>query len=389
MSTDRLGLAWLRLAHSFPAESARIAALRSLEPDLGRLGDRLARLIDGDDEAFADLRFTLPEDPAYRPHSAGFACQLRSTQGLRGAERAMAWADKHSIRHLLTPADARYPDSLRALYDLPPMLAVTGQLDAFDLPGVSMVGSRHASRVGLATARRFAEELSGLGLSVVSGLALGIDAAAHRGALDNGGVTLALSATGPDRIYPSTHRALAHEIIERGAVITEYPLGEGIHRKRFPERNRLIAALGYGVVVIEAGRRSGTLTTAGHAAVLGKPVMPVPGNIANPCNSGSHDLIRDGASLVENTAEIAALLAPAMGLDIGRPLPAATVASSDELDTDARHTLACLDADGMGLDALCDVSTLPPGKVLAAVSRLEMAGLLERLPHGGYARCLR
>jgi len=129
-------------------------------------------------------------------------------------------------------------------------------------------------------------------------------------------ITLAVSATGPDRIYPARHRDLAEQITQRGAIVSEYPLGEGVHRWRFPQRNRLVAALSYGVVLIEAARRSGTLTTARHAIELGKPVMPVPGSIAHGRNSGSHDLIRDGAFLVEDTREIAALVAPAIGADL-------------------------------------------------------------------------
>lgn len=388
MHQYRIRAAWLRLAHAFPAEPSRMAALRSLEPELPQLGERLAELMDGDDSAFDDSLDT--EHPGL---SRRFVTRLRSSKIAAQVERAELWAQEKTSRHLLTPADTPYPFGLQPLCDAPPMLAVLGQLDALHPPGVAMVGARAASRVGLATARSFARELSEVGFSVVSGLAIGIDAAAHQGALDANGVTLAVSATGPDRIYPARHAALARKIVQRGAILSEYPLGEGVHRRRFPERNRLIAALGFGVVVVEAGRRSGTLTTANHASELGKPVMPVPGSIANRHNGGSHDLIREGASLVESTRDIIDLLSPAIHQELHAPAQTtrsdSDAAISAELDAVAQLTLTCLDADAVEVDTVCNTLALPPRTVLSALSRLELAGLAERLPGGGYARCLR
>ena len=387
-------IAWLRLAQAAPGNSATLAGLREIEPDLEQLGHRLARLLEGDDEAFG-ARQSNDEPP---PLSPRLISRLRHPAGAEHAHDMIEWAASSSNRHLLIPTDPAYPAGLRTLSDAPAMLAVTGQLCALDRPGIAMVGSRQASRQGLAIANRFANELAGLGFSVISGLAIGVDGAAHRGALDTDGITLAVSATGPDRIYPARHRDLAEQITQRGAIVSEYPLGEGIHRWRFPQRNRLVAALSYGVVLIEAARRSGTLTTARHAIELGKPVMPVPGSIAHGRNSGSHDLIRDGAFLVEDTREIAALVAPAIGADLatssvksessGQNHTVKTSAVLDSLDRDATRALACLDGDAMDVDTLCERCALPPARVIAALSRLELAGLAERAFNGGYARCL-
>ena len=341
-------IAWLRLAQAAPGNSATLAGLREIEPDLDQLGHRLSRLLEGDDEAFGE-RQSKDEPP---PLSPRLISKLRDPASAERARDIIEWAASSSNRHILIPTDPAYPAGLRTLSDAPPMLAVTGQLCAFDHPGIAMVGSRQASRQGLVTANRFASELAGLGFSVISGLAIGVDGAAHRGALDANGITLAVSATGPDRIYPARHRDLAEQITQRGAIVSEYPLGDGVHRWRFPQRNRLVAALSYGVVLIEAARRSGTLTTARHAIELGKPVMPVPGE-----SSGSNHAVNTSAVL-------------------------------DSLDRDATQALACLDGDAMDVETLCERCALPPARVIAALSRLELAGLAERAFNGGYARCL-
>ncbi len=387
-------LAWLRLAHAAPGNSPVLAGLREIEPDLDQLGLRLTRLLDGEDDAFT----TRAEHEGPPPLTGRLIRRIRDPAALKRAEATIRWADQAADRHLLIPTDAAYPSGLQALPDPPPMLAVTGHLAALDRPGIAMVGSRHPSRLGLATARRFASELAGYGFSVVSGLAIGIDGAAHRGALDIGGITLAVAATGPDRIYPARHHDLARQITERGAIVSEYPRGDGVHRWRFPQRNRLIAALSYGVVLIEAARRSGTLTTARHAMDLGKAVMPVPGSIAQAQSSGGHDLIREGAALVEDTAQIVALVSPALDVDLATDTEAAGLMSPargdkksaphQPLDDDAERALACLEEDAIDVDSLCLRCALPPARVLAALSRLELAGHAERHFSGGYARCL-
>lgn len=403
MKTATPRAAWLSLAHAFPADPALIAGLRSLEPDLDQLGHRLAECLAGNDHAFDDLVEDLTDEDAIRL-DAGFGSCVRAATTADRVAALQHWVAQDPRRHLLTPADTGYPTGLLALDDAPPMLTLTGQPEALNFPGVGIVGSRNASRVGLATSRRFARELSSLGFAAISGLAIGIDAAAHAGALDDDGVTVAVSATGPDRIYPARHAALAAAIIRRGAVVSEYPLNEGVHRARFPQRNRLIAALGYGVILVEAARRSGTLSTAGHAADLGKPVMPVPGTVTNSNNGGCHDLIRDGAPLVESTEDVIALIADSLQ-DALSPICPGTADSASErtpagdaalvnssgqhLDADARNTLDKLHADALTVDTLCALTALPAPRQIAALTRLEMTGLVEPLPDGRYTRCLR
>lgn len=388
MHSDTSQDAWLRLAHAFPADANPIAALRSSVPDLNQLGERLQALINGDPSAFADGN---EPDTAQAFSAKLYHALHRQATGAR-VEQLKCWVAEKAHRHLLTPAHDDYPVALHALCDPPAMLAVVGQREALRLPGVGIVGSRNASRVGLATARQFGGELAKLGLSVVSGLAIGIDGAAHAGAVDSDGVTIAVSATGPDRIYPARHAALARSITARGAIVSEYPLGEGVQRERFPQRNRLVAALSLGVVVIEAARRSGTLSTATHAADLGKPVMPVPGTIANSNNGGSHDLIRDGAALVESTADITTIIADSLEVELERASDRpASVPKTEELtlDPDGQRVWSHLSVDSLTVDALHHQTALSPQRIMAALSRLELRGLVEPLSSGGYARCLR
>lgn len=388
----RVRAAWLQLAHAVPAHSTVLSGLRALEPDIQYFGRRLAALLDGNDAAFERHSGSSTDADFKAPLSKQLLARVRDASAARHAERTQEWADRDRDRHLLVPTDKAYPSQLLALPDAPPMLAVRGQLGALNPPGIAMVGSRRGSRLGLATAGKFAHELAALGFSVVSGLAIGIDGAAHSGALDAGGITLAVSATGPDRIYPARHHLLAERIIERGAILSEFPLGDGVHRRRFPQRNRLVAALSYGVVLIEAARRSGTLTTARHATELGKPVMPVPGSIANSLNGGGHDLIRDGALLVESAADVAALVAPTLDQEliasIGTIASDNTLSPQPSLDADAARALACLEVETIDVNSLCKLCDLAPAQALAALSRLELAGLADRGRDGGYARCL-
>ncbi|KVH06120.1 DNA processing protein DprA [Burkholderia anthina] len=228
-----------------------------------------------------------------------------AAQAVRASERddldtrtdaALAWLDGPG-NVLVTLSDPAYPPRLRDLHDPPPLLYVKGRLDLLHARGIAVVGSRHATPQGLADATHFARGLSDAGLTIVSGLALGIDGAAHRGGLDGRSGTVAVIATGADLVYPARHRALAHEIATHGAIVSEWPLGTPARAAHFPQRNRLIAALALGVLVVEAAPRSGSLITARLANELGRDVFAMPGSIHAPLAQGCHALIRDGAKL--------------------------------------------------------------------------------------------
>jgi DNA processing protein len=205
---------------------------------------------------------------------------------------------------LVALSDPAYPAALLTLHDPPPLLYVSGRLDALHAPSVAIVGSRNATPQGVDDAGRFARELAGAGLAIVSGLALGIDAAAHRGALDAGGETIAIIGTGADLVYPARHRELAHEVARHGAIVSEWPLGTPAKAAHFPQRNRLIAGISRGVLVVEAAERSGSLITARLANEMGRDVFAIPGSIHAPLARGCHQLIKDGAKLTETPQDV-------------------------------------------------------------------------------------
>jgi DNA processing protein len=274
--------------------------------------------------------------------------------------------------HLLAPDDPAYPAGLRQLADPPLLLYVVGRPALLAGPALAVVGSRNASAQGLRNAERFAEALSHAGLAVVSGLALGIDAAAHRGGLRGAGSTVAVVGTGADRIYPARNAALARQIAEQGCLLSEYPLGTTPRPENFPKRNRLISALARGVLVVEAAAGSGSLITARLALDLGREVYAIPGSIHSALSKGCHALLRDGATLVESADDILGQLGGAVA-----PAP------------DARFVDALLDAIGYDpatADVLAGRLGLGAAELHGQLLALELAGLLERLPGGIYQR---
>ncbi len=220
--------------------------------------------------------------------------------------RTRAWS-REPDNHVVTLADTRYPRALLETTDPPTLLYVKGRVDLLEGNLLAIVGSRNATAQGAIDARRFAEALARGGLTIVSGLALGIDAAAHEGALaagDAGASTIAVVGTGADVVYPASHRALAHRIAAAGAIVSELPLGTTASAHQFPRRNRIIAGLARGVLVIEAAARSGSLITARLASEAGRDVFAVPGSIHSPLSKGCHQLIRQGAKLVDSVDDI-------------------------------------------------------------------------------------
>ena len=216
------------------------------------------------------------------------------TEGRESLSRQISKLHQLGIR-VVPVTDAAYPAPLAALVDAPLVLLVRGQVPALSSPGIAIVGARAATRTARATARRLARELASAGFTIVSGLARGIDAEAHRGALEARGRSVGVLACGPDQIYPPEHRTLAEEMTESGAVVTELPLGVSPRRSHFPLRNRIISGLCLAVIVVEARRRSGSLITVRHALAQGREVFVVPGSIDGPFAEGTNQLLRDGA----------------------------------------------------------------------------------------------
>ncbi len=344
------------------------------------------------------------------------------------AEPASAWheaaaAEMDRARRIgatvLTPDDAAYPEILRVAPDPPFVLYTLGNLQAEDALAVAVVGARRVTPQGAAMARAIAHDLAASGFTVVSGLARGVDAAAHCGALDAGGRTIAVLGSGIDRIYPEEHRELAEAISRRGAVVSEFPIGTGPLPRHFPERNRIIASLAWATVVVEAAEGSGSLITADLALEAGRLVFAVPGPVGDPNADGTNALLRDGALICRSARDVIEDLAPqiveaasllagrvvgagATGHDQGaaghdqddrRPgdprggAAAAGRPTAEGLTPEARRVLDLLPATrGVDVDRLADRSGLPAGRLAAALLDLELRGLVRSLPGGRYLR---
>jgi DNA processing protein len=296
-------------------------------------------------------------------------------------------------RRLLCFTEPDYPPQLASVSNAPAALFLEGDPALLLHPQVAVVGSRNASAAGRAIARDFARALARAGFTVTSGLAEGIDAAAHRGALEVGGKTIAVTGCGPDRIYPPRHAELQATIAREGLVASEFPPGTPPRRAHFPMRNRIIAGLSLGVLVVEAGLLSGSLITARLAAEAGREVFAVPGSIRNPLARGCHRLLREGALLVEDPAEIIEALAPA-ALALGRavvPLiestPAAMPNSEGEgLDPEYARLLDALGHGPESVDALVERTGLTIEAVSSMLLLLELNGLVASAGSGRYQR---
>ena len=279
--------------------------------------------------------------------------------------------------HVVTLADADYPQALLQIPDPPPLIYAKGRTDLLNRAGFSIVGSRNATAQGLANAEAFAAVLSNAGLTVVSGLALGIDAAAHRGGLEGLGSTIAVVGTGLDIVYPARNRELAHAIAATGTIISEFPLGTPALPANFPRRNRLICGLSVGCLVVEAAISSGSLITARLATDQGRDVFAIPGSIHSPLAKGCHALIKQGAKLVESAQDILE------ELGVVGPMPSA------EPDYPAQLThplLVHVGHDPCDIDTIKFRSGMDTGAISAALTQLELAGFVESLPGGLWQR---
>jgi DNA processing protein len=292
-------------------------------------------------------------------------------------ERAQAWLQEPG-NHVLTLADETYPRALLNTPDPPPLLYVVGRLELLAAPAIAIVGSRNATTQGLRHAEAFARALSDAGLAVVSGLALGIDAAAHRGALAGSASSIAVIGTGADVVYPARNRELAQALAERGCILSEFPLGTPPVASNFPRRNRLIGGLARGCLVVEAALLSGSLITARLANEQGKEVFAIPGSIHSPLAKGCHALIKQGAKLVETAQDILDELSfPASA-------PPAVASLAHDESTDA--VLAQIGFDPCDFDTLL-VRTGKSAETLSALlTEWELLGWMEALPGGRYQR---
>jgi DNA processing protein len=357
--TDRDELdAWLRLLSA---------------PDVGREGAR--RLL----AAFGSAEQVFAASSAARSQVVGstlaHALSEASPDHERRVQAVIEWLGVRdgAPRSIVTLGDPEYPPALLETADPPLLLYAQGRVELLREPAIAIVGSRNPTPQGQDNARAFARHLSEAGMVVVSGLALGIDGAAHEGALLGPSGTIAVVGTGVDRVYPASHRDLAHRIARNGLIVSEYPLGTPPLAGNFPQRNRIIAGLARGTLVVEAALQSGSLITARLAAEAGREVFAIPGSIHSPQSRGCHALIRQGAKLVETARDLLDELHwPVSGSD-SRPgvVPA---------DADGDPLLVALGQDPVSLDALVARTGWPAATLAARLLELEMQGRVARLP---------
>ena len=329
-------------------------------------------------------------------------------QWARQCELTHGWLAGGDKRHVLTLADAAYPAELLEIADPPLLLYALGDASLLSHPKrLAVVGSRNPTAQGALTARDMCRSLAGAGVCIVSGLALGIDGAAHEGALDAGGSTIAVVGTGLDRVYPRRHLALAHRMATQGLLISEFPLGTSPTAANFPKRNRIIAGLSQGTLVVEAALASGSLITARCAADMGREVLAIPGSIHSTQAKGCHALIRQGAKLVETAQdvleEIRVTGGPAQSSANNVPDPFADedqladeMGNSDEdvvpvgdSGSSGDVVLDCMGHVPIGLDAIQARTGLPTATLQAQLLDLELDGHLARMPGGLFQRIVR
>jgi DNA processing protein len=289
--------------------------------------------------------------------------------------------------HLMTWVDPDYPVLLREIPDPPLVLYIAGERPLLSAQQLAIVGSRNPTPMGRENARAFAKSLAGAGLVITSGMALGVDSAAHRGALEAGGKTIAVAGTGLDRVYPARHRDLAHEIVKHGALVSEFPLGTPPLPENFPVRNRIISGLSLGTLVVEAALQSGSLITARMANEQGREVFAIPGSIHAPQSRGCHALIRQGAKLVETAQDILEELGPLAGV----ALQAANENTPPglRLDSTMETLLEHIGHDPVSIDTLIERCGLTADAVSSMLLQMELNGLVSNCPGGKVQRISR
>lgn len=311
--------------------------------------------------------------------SENIAHQIVHGPNLEHAQATIDWLQLPG-NHFITLADSHYPKKLLEISDPPPVLYAKGDLACLSMSAIAIVGSRNASVQGEKNAEAFAQALAMEGLCIISGMALGIDAAAHRGAITAAGKTIAVVGTGLDIVYPAKHRDLAHQIVAQGLIISEFPLGTPSRPQNFPRRNRIISGLSLGCLVVEANVQSGSLITARLAAEQGREVFAIPGSIHSPISKGCHKLIKQGAKLVDQLKDITDELLPNL---IGTPI---SVMKNENFNEDEDALLAIMGFDPIDVELLIERSNLTGEDLSAKLLMLELENKIASLPGGRYQR---
>ena len=309
---------------------------------------------------------------------------LYSERVAQGVSHALEWSDARG-RALVAWDHPGYPKALLEISDPPALLYCAGRVELLNRPGLAVVGSRNATAQGVRNAQAFAHALSDAGLTIVSGLALGVDAAAHRGGLEGQSSTIAVLGTGADIVYPASNQALAKEISERGLLISEFALGSPAAKQNFPRRNRIISGLTRGTLVVEAALASGSLITARAALEQGREVFAIPGSIHSPLSKGCHNLIKSGAKLVESADDVLSELA---GLETNAR-PSRDKSADPVVQTATNTTSPLLEQmgyDPIDINSLCTRTGLSAQHVSETLLRLELEGRVASLPGGLYQR---
>ena len=369
--TDEV-LTWLALAR---APALNVSILSTAFETLGGISG----FINSSDAARQDAGIPAP------------ALQFLGSRAAAPSVAEQAWL-KDPHHHVVPFTDPRYPHSLRELLLGPTALFVAGNAAVLNDPQLSIVGSRNPTPAGRDIAFEFARSLAASGLSITSGLAFGIDSAAHRGALAGQGITLAVLGSGIDIIYPPDNRALSDEIRFQGALLSEFPLGTPPRRANFPQRNRIIAAMSLGTLVVEAARRSGSLITARLAGDHNRELFAVPGSIHNPLSRGCHELIRQGAKLTETVADILSELNFSAFFANARRASGALAAPlrlEAGMDKEHKILLDALGFDPADLDVLVVRTGFKPEAVSSMMLILELEGHVQAAPGGRYSRVVR
>ena len=309
------------------------------------------------------------------------AQRVAETDLVSTAEKEQGQAAAHHVK-IVTIEDPEYPLPLREIYSPPPVLYQWGTYDTADQNALALVGARQADYRGKSLARSLASSLARRNITVVSGLARGIDTQAHRGALEAGGRTIGVLGSGLGRFYPPENRELAEEMTERGCVFSEFPWDWRPEPRNFPRRNRIISGLSKGVVVVQAARRSGSLITARLALEQGKEVFALPGPPESPLSRGCHALIKQGAKLVENVGDVLEEL----GIPVTPSKERGRTASHPPLSGLLARLYQCLRTDPMQIDQICEICDVDPKDALPALLTLELRGLIVHLPGQAFAR---
>ncbi len=292
------------------------------------------------------------------------------------SEPTLDWLGSEQ-NHLITLADADYPKTLLEIPDPPPLLYAKGQKKWLNTPGIAVVGSRNASPQGEKNAEDFSQALANHGYTIISGMALGIDGAAHRGALKATGATIAIVGTGLDIVYPSRHRELAHQIAEQGLILSEFPLGTPSRAQNFPRRNRIISGLAMGCLVVEANVQSGSLITARLAAEQGREVFAIPGSIHSPVSKGCHQLIKQGAKLVDSIQDI---------VDELGAITRENILPETQTSSETNPLLDSMGFEPITMEVLLERSGLTSDNLSAMLLMLELESKVASLPGGRYQR---